>query len=66
MATTDERLAVMETKVDVLTKDVETLSKSVTELVAAMNRGRGAFGFAMTLSAAMGAVAALFLQWFKG
>lgn len=49
---------------ETLTKEITDLRADVKELVAAMNRGKGAFGFAMVLASAMGAVAAKGITYF--
>lgn len=67
------KIAVLESKIEGLREQqkahaIETklaiaeLSKDVRDLVAVMNRGRGAFGFAMILSGSLGASAAAFVQ----
>jgi hypothetical protein len=53
----DIKLARLEEQMKTLFKQNETLTDEVRELVAAMNRGRGAFGFAMVIASAMGAAA---------
>lgn len=51
------KLARLEEQMKTLFKQNEMLTEEVRELVATMNRGRGAFGFAMVLASAMGAAA---------
>jgi hypothetical protein len=53
----DIKLARLEEQMKTLFKQNEQLAYEVRELVAAMNRGKGAFGFAMVIAGAMGAVA---------
>ena len=53
----DIKLARLEEQMKTLFKQNETLTEEVRELVAVMNRGRGAFGFAMVKAGAMGAAA---------
>lgn len=57
MEALDIKLARLEEQMKTLFKQNEQLTNEVRELVAAMNRGKGAFGFAMVLAGAMGAVA---------
>lgn len=45
-------------------RSIDALSKDVKELVGTMNRGKGAFGFAMVLAAGMGGVASKVIDYF--
>lgn len=52
----DIKLARLEEQMKTLFKQNEQLTHEVRELVAVMNRGKGAFGFAMLIAGAVGAV----------
>jgi ABC-type xylose transport system substrate-binding protein len=64
--TMDVKLARLEEQMKTIFKQNETLTEEVRELVAAMNRGKGAFGFAMVLAGAMGAAAVKLMGVFIG
>jgi len=59
----DIKLARLEEQMKTLFKQNEQLTHEMRELVATMNRGKGAFGFAMVLASAMGAAAVKLLAF---
>lgn len=63
--TIEVKVAIMETQIKALTTDIDKMTRSIETLVEAMNRGKGAFGVAMTLAAGIGFAASLFVQWLK-
>ena len=56
-----QRVHARETK-----ESIDKLGKDVRDLVAVMNRGKGAFGFAMVLAGGVGAGAVALLDALKG
>jgi hypothetical protein len=60
----DIKFARLEEQVKSLTKQQEKLTEEVSTLVATMNKGKGAFGAAMVVAGAIGAVAAKGVSWF--
>lgn len=60
----DIKLARLEEQMKTLFKQNEQLTSEMRELVAAMNRGKGAFGFAMVIAGAMGAAAVKMISYF--
>lgn len=63
LARMDEQLKNLTKQQENLTKQQEKLTEQVSELVAIMNRGKGAFGAAMLIAGAMGAIAVKVVAW---
>jgi hypothetical protein len=59
----EAKIVRIETKMEEQSRQIDTLISEVKDLVAAMNKGRGAFGFAMMLATGMGAAASLFVTY---
>lgn len=57
------KIAKLEVKVSALEVSVERLTEQVTRLVEVLNKGRGAFGFAVAIAAVVGATAAKILAF---
>lgn len=55
MTDPDVEIAVLNTKVEALTKQVEKLTTAVEALTAIMNRGKGAFAASMCIAGSIGA-----------
>lgn len=66
LARIEEQVKTLYRQNEAMAKQQETLTEEVRELVAVMNRGRGAFGFAMVMAGAMGAAAMKFIAAFGG
>lgn len=57
LARLEEQMKTMFRQQEKLTEEITDLSRDVKDLVATMNKGKGAFGFAMVLAGSMGAIA---------
>ncbi len=49
------RIAVLETQITALEKTIDNLASKIEALTAAMNKGKGAFSFALFISGSVGA-----------
>lgn len=61
--TPGERLAVVESKVTGIVEGQKDIEKKVDELLAAMNRGKGAFTASLLLASAVGALIMKAIDW---